>query len=100
MTRKCPGGEDGCTGTVNDEFDPLGYFYIVRVGAGAVGQPVTLQIYDPAFIETGDNCERRAGQRQTPAGGTKLRDNMNPFATDGHTRYAKSATNTSAPATS
>lgn len=25
-SRTCQGGEDGCTGTVNDEFDPQGYF--------------------------------------------------------------------------
>ena len=37
MTRTCNTGNAGCTGTTNDEFDPQGYFYIVRVGAAAVG---------------------------------------------------------------
>ena len=30
-------GNDGCTGTTNDEFDPRGHFYVVRVNAAAVG---------------------------------------------------------------
>ena len=91
MTRKCPSGEDGCNGTTNTDFDPLGYFYIVRVGAGAVNQAVSLQIYDPAFVETGDKCELAPDDTDSPAG-TKLRANMNPYTTaDGVTRYAKSA---------
>ena len=36
MTRTCASGNDGCTGTTNDEFDPRGYFYIVRVTPAAV----------------------------------------------------------------
>jgi hypothetical protein len=91
MTRKCPGGEDGCSGGTNDEFDPAGYFYIVRVAAGAVGQPVTLQIYDPSFVETGDTCERAPDSVSTPTG-VAIRTNMNPYTTtDGTTRYAESA---------
>ena len=57
MTRTCSSGNDGCTRDDNDEFDPQGYFYIVRVGAAAVGTPVTLQIYDPAWVENGDTCD-------------------------------------------
>ena len=35
MTRTCNGtGSAGCSGSTNTEFDPQGYFYIVRVGAG------------------------------------------------------------------
>lgn len=46
----------GCTGTVNDEFDPEGYFYLVRVQQPAVGRSVTVQLYDPAFVATEDHC--------------------------------------------
>ena len=56
MTRTCNSGNAGCTGTTNDEFDPQGYFYIVRVNPAAVSTPVTLQIYDPAWVENGDTC--------------------------------------------
>jgi Flp pilus assembly protein TadG len=80
MTRTCNTGNSGCSGTTNDEFDPQGYFYVVRVGAAAVGTPVTLQIYDPAWVENGDSCEK------APTG--TMKNNMNPYTTtDGLTRY-------------
>ncbi|CAB4728490.1 unannotated protein [freshwater metagenome] len=85
-SRYCQGGEDGCTGTTNDEFDPRGYFYVVRVGAAAVGQPVTLQLYDPAYVATGTRCSA------APTGTVNLL-NWNPFTTlDAITRYARTAT--------
>ncbi len=83
MTRNCnTAGTAGCTGTTNDEFDPQGYFYIVRVGTAAVGTPVTLQIYDPAWVENGDTCN-------VAPNGT-MKDAMNPYTpSDGTTRYLK-----------
>jgi hypothetical protein len=90
MTRKCDSGNSGCTGTTNDEFDPLGYFYLVRVAAAAVNKSVTIQIYDPAFVETGDKCEVATKPTNNPVG-TTLRDDMNNYTGDGNTRYAKSA---------
>ena len=100
MTRKCGASTDGCTGTTNNEFDPLGYFYLVRVGAGAVGTDVTIQIYDPAFVENGDTCNVAPTETNSPTG-TKFVDgsgtpinNMNPFSTlDGATRYKPSPPN-------
>jgi Flp pilus assembly protein TadG len=84
MTRTCGSGNDGCTGGDNDDFSPQGYFYIVRVAAQAVNQPVTLQIYDPAWVETGDLCN----DAPTNSSGLPMRDNMNPYTTtDGRTRY-------------
>ena len=41
---------------------PEGYFYLVRVQKAAVGSPITLQIYDPAFVATGDHCGSATGQ--------------------------------------
>jgi Flp pilus assembly protein TadG len=84
MTRTCNTGNAGCTGTTNDEFDPQGYFYIVRVGAAAVGTPITVQLYDPAWVENGDTCD-------TAPTGT-MKSNMNPYTpSDGTTRYAAGA---------
>jgi Flp pilus assembly protein TadG len=79
MTRTCNTGNAGCTGTTNDEFDPQGYFYIVRVAAAAVGTPVTIQIYDPAWVENGDTCN------SAPTG--TMVNNMNSYTPDGLTRY-------------
>lgn len=86
MTRTCSTGQSGCVNGKNTDFDPLGYFYIVRVGSAAVNTDVTLQIYDPAFVENGDSCD--AGPKTT----TTLRNDMNPFVKyDGTTRYAPGA---------
>jgi Flp pilus assembly protein TadG len=85
MTRACSGSEDGCSGGVNQEFRPQGYFYIVRVGDAAVGQPVTVQIYDPAYVFTGQQCETKPGTATT--------NNMNPWAnTDAIARYRTGGT--------
>jgi hypothetical protein len=48
---------DFCTGTTNDEYDKNGYVFVVRVQPSAVNQVVHLQLYDPAFVYTGDFCE-------------------------------------------
>jgi Flp pilus assembly protein TadG len=86
MTRSCSSGNDGCTNGDNDDFNPEGYFYIVRVAAAAVNQPVTLQIYDPSWVATGDSCE----SAPTSFSSIPLRNNMNPYTTtDGNTRYAE-----------
>ena len=87
MTRGCgTSGTTGCTSGDNDDFNPEGYFYIVRVAAAAVNQPVTLQLYDPAWVATGDPCD----SAPTTYSPIPLRNNMNPYATtDGTSRYAK-----------
>lgn len=76
----------GCTGTTNDEFDPEGYFYLVRTTQAAVGSTVTLQLYDPAFVATGDLCA------SAPGSYSDITDNWNDFASaDAKTRYRTSA---------
>lgn len=89
MTRNCPDGETGCNGTVNAEFDPTGYFYAVRVEQSAVGQPVRLQVFDPAHVSVGDNCEN--APKEVEGTTTRLEDVMNPYTHDGLTRYAGGA---------
>jgi hypothetical protein len=85
MTRFCSGSEDGCSGSTNGDFRSQGYFYIVRIGPGAVGQPVTLQVYDPAYAFTGQQCQTRPG--------TVTSNNANPYATsDAITRYQTGGT--------
>ncbi len=83
----------GCTGNVNTEYDPAagtgaptgkrGYVWVVRVQPNAVNQPITLQVYDAAYVNGGDfNCG------SLPASSALL-DNMNPFVTtDGKRRYS------------
>ena len=84
MTRACSGSEDGCSGGVNQEFRPRGYFYIIRVADAAVGLPLTVQIYDPAYVYTGQQCESKPGTPST--------NNMNTYAnTDAIARYRTSS---------
>lgn len=81
-TRSCEGGEDGCSGSTNQEFRPEGYVYVVRIGQQAVGSTVRLQIYDPAYVATGSRCT-------VAPTGTLPGLSMNPFATlDALLRYA------------
>lgn len=80
-SRYCQGGEDGCTGTTNDEFDPRGYIFAIRVAQAAVGQPVTIQLYDPAYVSTDSRCAT------APTGTINLLS-WNPFTTlDSILRY-------------
>ena len=88
MTRSCTSAADGCTGTVNDEFDPRGYFYIVRVTAAAVNKSVTLQIYDPAWVDNGDTCTQTGPKASTKPNNIPFRDPMSTYTpTDGIARY-------------
>lgn len=88
MTRTCATGGDGCVAGKNTDFDPQGYFYLVRIAEAAVGRPVQVQIYDPAFVAQGDFCERG------PKGNAVNNDNWNAFArNDAKTRYAKQSQN-------
>jgi hypothetical protein len=82
MTRSCS-GTDGCVGGKNTEFDPRGYYYVIRVGPGAVGKAVTVQLYDPAFVSQGDYCETG------PTGNIDNEDWNAYTTTDAKTRYKK-----------
>lgn len=84
-TRYCVGTENNCTAGRNDDFRADGYYLAVRVGQGAVNQPVTIQLYDPAYVSTGAKCDTAP----TPTNLTHNTDNWNPWATtDARTRYA------------
>ncbi len=48
-------GEDGCTGSVNNDYDPNGYVYLVTVRAPING--LTIQAFDPAQVVVGDYCD-------------------------------------------
>lgn len=93
-TRYCGGGEDNCTASKNNDFDPKGFFYLVRVGPSGVGQSVTLQVYDPAYVTTGSRCtnEPTNNPGSTTAPPTTWGDTWNPRATDARQRYWRTGT--------
>lgn len=63
----CTSGDDGCVGTTtNNDYDPNGYFYTLTLT-----EPVsnlTIQAFDPALIDVGDNCDLAAAKLPTAAG--------------------------------
>ena len=42
----------------NQEYSADGYYFIARIEAeaGDLGKDVAIEVYDPAFVQTGDNC--------------------------------------------
>ncbi len=87
MTRSCSGAVDGCTGTKNNEFDPRGYFYIVRVQPGAVGKQVKHRAVRPR-VRRGRRLLRARSDRSVTD------DQWNTYTrTDAKTRYALQSQN-------
>lgn len=83
QTRTCSNANHRCTGGLNTEYNETGYFYVIKVAPTAVGTPIDLQLYDPAYVETGQFCT------DLPDAGS-LDNDMNPFVTtDGKLRYGK-----------
>jgi Flp pilus assembly protein TadG len=85
----CSSSWDGCSGTTNTEYDTRGYFYTVNVPAGL--SRLTLQLFDPAFVNTGTGCDTNFGSASTAATGA-----VNDRATLPATRYASGNTAASA----
>jgi Flp pilus assembly protein TadG len=68
----------GCASSENAEYKQQGYYFIIHVEPLAVGTPIDVQVYDPAFVPAGLTCG------SLPGGVT---DNMNDWVTDGTDRY-------------
>jgi Flp pilus assembly protein TadG len=88
-TIDCSSSTDGCSGTNsqggnNTEYNANGYFFVIRVGEAAKNQNLTVQLYDPAFVYSNNDCSSLSSITGT--------NNMNPFVPTGaSTRYAASA---------
>jgi Flp pilus assembly protein TadG len=68
-----------------------GYFWVIKVQPAMVGRPIQMQLYDPAFVVTGQTC----GENNPSLVADQLPhwnafdDNMNPYVTtDGRVRYS------------
>jgi Flp pilus assembly protein TadG len=86
MTRGCEGGESGCSGSTNLEFDRNGYFYAIHIDSTSAVSGVTLQLFDPAYVKTGFFCDNGdlPGANAYRPNGTQ----QNPYVNDARTRYA------------
>lgn len=72
---------DGCAGTTNLDYDPNGYFYTVSVKAAMPS--LTIQLFDPAWVNVGLTCGSNFGSSPTRA-----MDAQNDVVSDEATRYA------------
>jgi Flp pilus assembly protein TadG len=80
-------GTDGCSAAKkNTEYDPAGYFWLVRVQASAVNTPITMQLFDPAFVYAQQDCALLPAAGATA--GKWTTDTPNPYVTDAKTRYS------------
>jgi Flp pilus assembly protein TadG len=79
-TRPCASGPINCSGGSNSEYKQEGYFFAIHVEPEAVGTQIDLQLYDPAFVQTGKDCESLTT--------SNLWNRMNTYTqTDGRNRY-------------
>jgi Flp pilus assembly protein TadG len=61
QAKVCPTSVAGCTGTANvginnDDYAFDGYFFALKVKSLTAGQPLNVQVYDPAFTYVNDTC--------------------------------------------
>ena len=78
----------------SDKKGERGYFWVIKVEPGVVGQPIQIQLFDPAFVFTGQTCgSNTASSTDNLPAFSELSDNMNPYVTtDGRLRYANVST--------
>jgi len=92
----CGSNVDGCTGSTNNDLDPFGYVFVVKVQQAAVNTDVNVQLYDPEFANTNSACETLPawGTSTSPTWGTGT-GNVNPWVTkaDAKDRYTKDGPN-------
>ncbi|UDY36491.1 TadE/TadG family type IV pilus assembly protein [Dermatobacter hominis] len=61
QAKNCSTSYANCTGTGNpginnDDYSFDGYFFSLKVKSVVAGQPLNVQVYDPAFTYVGDTC--------------------------------------------
>jgi len=91
MSRRCSGSplEFGCGAAganANSEYNQLGYFYAIHVEPAAVGKPLDIQIYDPAYVAIDASADTAACSLSFST------DSVNQYTTtDGKKRYSDDA---------
>jgi hypothetical protein len=89
MTTPCTASSTyQCASSKNNETRPDGYYWAIHIEPSAVNSPVDVQIYDPAYIQTGISC---SGSTYNP--GTFTNSVNDYTTTDGATRYATGTSN-------
>ena len=94
QAKVCDTSVANCTGTANpgisnDDYSYDGYFFALKVKNVVSGQPLNVQVYDPAFTYVGDKCEYNM-PTQTEADALQALPG-NPYP-DASSRYAPGLT--------
>ncbi len=94
QAKVCPTSVAGCSGTANpgvnnDEYSFEGYFFALKVTSVPAGQPLKIQVYDPAMVYVGDKCENNQLTQAQADALQALPGNPYP---DASTRYAPGLT--------
>jgi hypothetical protein len=81
----CSSSVDGCTGATNNDFATDGYYYTISVKAAMPS--LTVQLFDPVWVNTGLSCDTNFS-----SGGTAATAARNDVVSDETTRYLKNTT--------
>lgn len=109
-TRSCAAGDSNCSGTQNTDYFggttatglvPGQSYYVYKITAAKSVASMQVQLFDPMFVDVGDQCERAGKLKKTSDGLWDVGgrpDQPNSYVTDAVQRYAWGNTTTS-PAT-
>ena len=64
--------EYGCSSSSSTEYATDGYLYAVDVKSAVSGQPLTFQIFDGVYVNTGSTCDRTASSKTIMPTSTSL----------------------------
>ena len=81
----CSSSVDGCTGTTNNDYTADGYYYTISVKAAMPS--LTVQLFDPVWVNTGLTCDTNFS-----SGGTAATAARNDVVSDETTRYKANTT--------
>ena len=95
-TRSCGSGNSNCSGSTNIDYYGSGgagvqgqSYYIYKITPRSTLASMTIQLYDPMFVDVGDYCQTNLTQTANGLWNTGVDPNRpNPFVTDATTRYA------------
>ncbi|MGB7982307.1 MAG: TadE/TadG family type IV pilus assembly protein [Candidatus Nanopelagicales bacterium] len=93
-TRKCSSSSNSNCDSASNNLDYSGgsgiigqSYYVYKITAKS-SVPMTIQLFDPMFVDVGDQCERGSRLKKTTDGFWDLADHPNPYVYDAKQRYA------------
>ena len=86
-------GFSGCSGSTNLDYSETGYFYRVTVDTKPASGDLEVQVFDPAFVQQGDQCNVHMLDPANSNYTTRVNDLVAQGMTDAATRYVRGNTN-------